>query len=216
MPARCCFPLPASVDDEMGALLEPLGVALHAVDMAHLRVGHTVAVLGCGPIGLLILQLALRAGADRVWVTDRLAWRLTLARRLGGIPVNGRKLNAASEIQRCTGGRGVDVAFEAAWGEETVAEAAEMARFGGRVVLVGIPSGDGLTMKHSTVRRKGLTAVMSRRMKHVYPRCLQLAQGGHVALSGLVSHRFSLREAPEAFALNSNYQDRVVKVMIGS
>jgi L-iditol 2-dehydrogenase len=126
------------------------------------------------------------------------------------------KSNPVAEIDRWTGGRGVDVAFEAAWGEGTIAEAAEATRFGGRVILVGIPSGDDLNMKHSTVRRKGLTVVMSRRMKHVYPRCLQLAESGQVDLSGLVSHRFSLRKAAEAFALNSNYRDRVLKVMITS
>jgi len=216
MPARSCFSLPDSMDDESGALLEPLGVALHAVDLARLRVGRTVAVLGAGPIGLLILQLALRAGADRVFVTDRLPWRRALARKLGGVPVASGKGDAVADVHRLTGGRGVDAAFEAAWGEATVAEAAEMARFGGRVILVGIPSGDRLSMKHSTVRRKGLTVVMSRRMKHVYPRCIRLAESGRVDLAGLVSHRFSLRQTPEAFALNSSYQDRVVKVMIAS
>jgi len=216
MPARCCFPLPDSVDDEAGALLEPLGVALHAGDLAHLRVGHTVAVLGAGPIGLLILQLALRAGADRVLITDRLPWRRALARKLGGVPVASGKRDAVTEVQRFTGGRGVDVVFEAAWAEGTVAEAAEMARFGGRVILVGIPSGDGLSMKHSTVRRKGLTVVMSRRMKHVYPRCIRLAESGQVELTRLISHRFPLKRAPEAFALNSGYRDQVVKVMVAS
>ena len=211
MPARCCFPVPASIDDETAALLEPLGVALHAVDLAHVRVGDRVAVLGAGAIGLLILQLALRAGADEVYVTDRLAWRLRKARGLGGVPLSGE---AVAQVRRHTGGRGVDVVFEAAWADETVGEAAGMARYGGRVVLVGIPSDDRLCLQHSVARRKGLTLAVSRRMKHVYPRALRLAEAGTVRTRELITHRFALKRAVEAFSLNAAYQDGVVKVMI--
>jgi len=87
---------------------------------------------------------------------------------------------------------------------------------GGRVVLVGIPGDDRLALKHSTARRKGLTIVLSRRMKHVYPRALRLAERGRVDLRGLVSHRFPLKRAAEAFRLNAAYADRVVKVMVES
>jgi L-iditol 2-dehydrogenase len=115
-----------------------------------------------------------------------------------------------------TRGRGVDIAIEAAWGGESVGQAAEMTRLGGRVVLVGIPSDDRLTLKHSTARRKGLTIMMSRRMKHAYPRALALATRRRVELEGLVTHRFPLAQAAEAFKLNAGYQDGVVKVMVQS
>ena len=119
-------------------------------------------------------------------------------------------------IAKETRGRGVDVAIEAAWADESVAQAAEMAGAGGRVVLVGIPGDDRLAMKHSTARRKGLTVVLSRRMKQVYPRALRLADEGRVDLPGLVSHRFPLPRVVEAFELNTTYQDKVVKVMVKS
>lgn len=119
-------------------------------------------------------------------------------------------------IERETGGRGVDVAIEAAWADHSVAEAAELARLGGRLVLVGIPSDDRVELKHSTARRKGLTIRMSRRMKHVYPRALRLATQGRVDLKGLISHRFPLERAAEAFQLNTVYAEEVVKVMVES
>ena len=115
-----------------------------------------------------------------------------------------------------TGGRGVDVAIEAAWADRSVEQAAEMARLGGRLVLVGISSEDRLTLKASTGRRKGLTILMSRRMKHAYPRAIRLLERGAVHLNRLISHRFSLKRAPEAFALNAAYRDSVIKVMIES
>jgi L-iditol 2-dehydrogenase len=216
MPARSCFPVPDSLDDESAALVEPLGVAIHAVDLAKLRVGCSTAILGMGPIGLLCLQLAKLAGADPIFVTDKLPWRLKLAQKWGGIPIRCDQEDAVKRIAKEMRGRGVDVAIEVAWGGESVAQSAEMARLGGRVVLVGIPGDNQLTMKHSTARRKGLTVVLSRRMKHCYPRTVRLAERGRVDLPGLVSHRFPLNRIGEAFALNTAYKDQVVKIMIQS
>src|SRR5262249_34535420 len=201
-------------DDADAAMLEPLGIAIHAVDLARIRVADSVAIVGAGPIGLLILQLARLSGADPIFVSDRLAWRLDLARRLGAIPINYEEADPVRAVLDATAGRGVDVAIEAAWADHSVQQAAEMARMGGRLVLVGIPGDDRLALKHSTARRKGLTIRMSRRMQHSYPRAISLAERGAVDLHSLISHRMPLEQAPEAFALNVAYQDQVVKVII--
>lgn len=216
MPARSCFPLPADLDDEEGALLEPLGVAIHAVDLARIRVGDSVAILGAGPIGLLILRVARLAGAAPVWISDLHPWRLEMAARWGGRPLEGTGQAAVEAVMRATEGRGVDVALEAAWADRSVTDAAEMVRLGGRLVLVGIPGDDQLALKHSTARRKGLTIRMSRRMKHIYPRAIGLVQSGRVRPKEIVTHRFALAQAPEAFALNHAYQPGLLKVVIAS
>ncbi len=214
MPARCCFPVPDSVDDAAAALVEPLGVAIHAVDLAHVRIGTSAAIIGAGPIGLLILQSVKIAGAGPVFVSDSLEWRLELARKYSGIPVRCGKEDAAARILEATGGLGAGVVFEAAWGGTAVQQAAEMAQPGGRLVLVGIPSDDRLELQHSIARRKGLTVVMCRRMRHAMPRALQMVERGLVDVGGLVSHRFPLERAPEAFQLNVRYEDNVTKVII--
>ena len=216
MPARCCFPVPDNLDDASAALLEPLGVALHAIDLARLRVAHSVAILGAGPIGLLILQLARLSGAGPIFVTDKFPWRLALAERWGGVPVACDSEDPVARIHRETHGRGVDVAIEAAWADQSVNQAAGMTRLGGRLVLVGIPGDDRLELQASTARRKGLTIMMSRRMKHVYPRAIRLATEGRVDLPGLVSHRFPLARAQEAFQLNAAYANKVVKLIVES
>ncbi len=216
MPARSCFPIPDSLDDTQGALLEPLGVAIHTVDFAKLKVGNSLAILGAGPIGLLILQVARLAGANPIFITDRFSWRLKLARKWGGIPIHFDRQDATARIMKATNGRGVDVAVEAAWADQSVEQAAEMVRLGGRLVLVGIPGDDRLQLKHSVARRKGLTIIMSRRMKHVYPRAIRLTEQGRVDLHGLVSHRLPLKSTVEAFRMNTAYRDKVVKVIIES
>jgi L-iditol 2-dehydrogenase len=216
MPAHSCFPVPDSIDDAQAALLEPLGVAIHAVDLARIKVAQSVAILGAGPIGLLILQLARLSGAEPVFITDKFPWRLERARQYGGIPIEYEAGKAIQHIVQETQGRGVDVVLEAAWADQSVQEAAEVARLGGRVVLVGIPSDDRLTLQHSTARRKGLTIRMSRRMKHVYPRAIRLAQSNHIDLRGLITHRFPLSQTVEAFRLNAAYQDGVIKAVVAS
>jgi L-iditol 2-dehydrogenase len=216
MPARSCFPVPDAIDDTHAALIEPLGVALHAVDLAKVRVGDTVAIIGAGPIGLMILQLVRLSGASAIFVTDRFPWRLALAERWGARGVLSGGPDPVGAVSRETVGRGVDVAIEAAWADHSIEQAAAMARLGGRLVLVGIPGDDQLAMKHSTARRKGLTIRVCRRMKHIHRRAIDLILGGRVDLSALVSHRFPLAQAAEAFRLNAAYEDGVVKLVIDS
>lgn len=216
--ARTCFPVPDSISDAEAALLEPLGVALHAVDLGKLKLARSVAIIGSGPIGALITRLARLSGADPIYTFDCFAWRSQQAKSLGATEAFtvSENLDAVKTIHEITHGRGVDVAFEAAWADHSIAQAAEMARLGGRVVLVGIPSDDHIGMKHSTARRKGLTIMMSRRMKHTYPRTMHLVTNSPepVNLEAIVSHRFPLEQADKAFALNVDYRENVQKIII--
>ncbi len=198
MPAHTCFPVPDTLSAGEAALLEPMGVALHATDLAKIHVAESVAILGAGPIGLCILQATRVAGANPIYVVDQFPWRLALAEELGGIPINFREQNPVAAVYTATQGRGVDVAMEAAWADHSIQQSAEMTRLGGRSVLVGIPGNDKLEMNHSTARRKGLTIRMSRRMKHVYPRTLRMLESGMINLKSLISHHFPLERTPEA------------------
>lgn len=215
--ARNCFPIPDEISDAGGTLLETLGVALHAVDLGKLRVAKSVAVIGCGPVGLLIVKLARLAGSGPVFAFDRYPWRTELARRWGADFAYVVEDNEGVDLlKRATENRGVDVVFEAAWADESIQQAAEMAKPGGRLVLVGIPPDDRLALQHGTARRKGLTIMMSRRMKHTYPRAIRLASGNQplIDLDELVSEDFDLEQAPEAFRKNYAYDPGVLKLII--
>jgi L-iditol 2-dehydrogenase len=214
MPARTCFPVSDNVDDVSAALLEPLGIAVHAVDLAKIRVANSVAILGAGCIGLSILRLVKLSGAQPIFVSDKFPWRLAVAEQWGAIAINCDEVDPVQAVLEATDGYGVDVAIEAAWADQSIQQAAAMARMGGRMVIVGISEDDRLVLNHSTVRRKGLTIRLARRMKHTYPRSIRLVDSGAVDLGAMVSHRFPLEQAPAAFALNAAYKDEVVKVMI--
>lgn len=217
VPARNCFPISDEIIDGGGTLLETLGVAIHALDLAKLKVAKSVAVIGCGPVGLLIQRLAVVCGASAVYAMDPLAWRTELAKSWGATeawPVKSGE--ALSKLQDATVGRGVDVVIEAAWADDSVDHAMEMAAYGGRVVLVGIPPDDKAGFSHSIARRKGLTIMMARRMKHTYPRAIQLASGDcpDVPLDELISEYVSLSNTGDAFAKNYAYAEGVNKLVI--
>ena len=186
-PAAQLYPLPDQVSDVDGAMLEPLGVAVHSVDLGHLPFGGTAAVVGCGPIGLLLIQLLKVAGASRVLAFEPLAHRREAAVRLG------------AEVGGPDGPR-VDVAFEAAGSDDAVQLAMASVRPGGRVVLAGIPGDDAIRFPASVARRKGLTIAMVRRMNEVYPRAISLAVRGVVDLGSVVTSRVGLGEVQAAFA----------------
>jgi L-iditol 2-dehydrogenase len=201
-PERCLFPLPASFTPADGAMLEPLGVALHALDLAHLRPGMTVGIFGCGPIGLLALQVARLARSARLFATDLASrpHRLEAARALGAEALAAEAGREARAIRDATGGRGLDVVLELAGDNEAVDAAVEAVRPGARVVLAGIPSEARTSFVAATARRKGLSLVLARRMKHAYPRAIHLVESGQVDVRSVVSHRFPLAHAAAAFA----------------
>jgi L-iditol 2-dehydrogenase len=198
-PSEQLHPLPDALSDADGAVLEPLGVAIHALDLGHLRLGGTAAVVGCGPIGLLLCQLLQVAGAASVTAFEPLPHRRAAAAGLGVTVADPAVAADPAALAELTGG-GVDVAFEIAGTDEAVQLAMAAARPGGRVVLGGIPDGDTTTFRASTARRKGLTIAMVRRMNEVYPRAISLVAAQRVDVTTLVTARYPLEKAAEAFS----------------
>jgi L-iditol 2-dehydrogenase len=193
-PGRLCHPLPDSIPDAEAALLEPLGVALHALDLSHPERLASAGVFGSGPIGLLLVQLLRSGGVPRIVATDRLAHRVTAARSMGA--TEAWQAGAEDHPQ----GLDLDVAFEVAGDADTVEDAVRSVRPGGRVILVGIPADDTTSFTASIARRKGLTILVSRRMQPSgLARATELAHSTAVDLGSLVSEHFALSEVSSAF-----------------
>jgi len=173
---ECLHPLPGSLSYADGAMLEPLGVALHAFDLEKCGWAAPWASFGAGPIGLLILQTGTPGRASAVFVTDILltGWK----RRGRGCHTRhqaGRGAEA-EEILQATSGSGVQVASK--WPARTSVEAPDRRAAGWRLILAGIPANDRTSFSASMARRKGLTIKLVRRMKFTYPRAIALVQAG--------------------------------------
>jgi L-iditol 2-dehydrogenase len=208
-PDHLLFPLPDELSDDAGALLEPLGVAIHAVGLGHVRPGSEVLVVGAGPVGVLAAQVARQSGAARVFVVEPLEHRRVTALRSGADGVWSPE-EGADAVLDSTDGRGVDVAIEMAGNDTAIATAVTAARPGGRVVLGGIPSEASSAFPAAIARRKGLTFSMVRRMNGTYPRAIELASTA-IDLDLLVTAHHPLTDAAKAFtAAAERHGDKVV------
>jgi L-iditol 2-dehydrogenase len=154
-----------------------------------------VAVVGCGPIGLLQIQVAALAEPARLLAVEPLAHRRAAALDAGA----SEAMDALDE----PGSRQVDpvfdVVYDASGAPGAVAAAVELARPGGTLVLLGIPDEDVTAFRASVARRKGLTLVLVRRSVPANERAYRLVEAGRIRLDGLVSHRLPLTDATQAF-----------------
>jgi L-iditol 2-dehydrogenase len=210
VPKSQIVPLPETMSPLEAVMLEPLGVAIHAVDLAKPRLLERVAVLGCGPIGLLILQVLKVAGAGDILAVDPLTHRREMAKALGAAEVG----EGVADIRAWTHNEGCPLVVEATNSPDGFRDAVLSARIGGRVVLVGIPDGDVYTLPAAEARRRGLKIKFSRRMGEVYPRAIALVTTGKVDVRTMVTHEVGLEEAPEAFRRHAENAPGVVKSLI--
>jgi L-iditol 2-dehydrogenase len=213
-PERSLHPLPDGSSADEAALVEPLSVAVHAVGLAGSLDGAAVGVVGSGPIGLLLVAVACRSGARAIVATDPLPHRLAAAAGLGATsaieatPAGDER----AQIRSVTGGRGLDVVFDAAGDPAAIETAVDVAAPGGTVVLVGIPADDRTAFRASWARRKELALRVSRRSSHsAFRRAVELVERREVDVRGLVTMRVPLDEAAKGFdALVARSEIKVV------
>ena len=197
-PSDLLLPIPDSIAGDDVALLEPLGIALHAIDLSHFQTGMTAGVYGCGPIGLFLIRALRATGAGRIQATDPLPHRREAALLSGADEV--RHTEVAGQPHGVDSWGPVDVSFDASGEDAAIETALRTVRTGGRVVIVGIPPGDRSSFPASLARERGLTIVLSRRMKaqHMH-RAIELVDRGAVDLGGLITATFAISEGPDAF-----------------
>lgn len=209
VPDTDVFVLPEAISTAEAAVLGcSVFTSLGAVkNVAKLAVGETVAVVAVGGIGLNIVQMAVAFGAKQVIAIDINDEKLKLAADLGATHVvNSRTIDPVERVRELTGGRGVDVAFEALGSASTVETAIHLVDDGGRVVLVGIaPAGvtAGLDVTHVVRRKIQILGSYGARARTDMPTVLNLVASGSIDVKSLITDRFPLEQAAEAYALLS-------------
>jgi len=188
----------------------PLGVARHAVDLAKPRLIEPVALLGAGPIGLLILQVLKVAGAGAVDVVEPLEHRRKAALELGARAV----FASVADFVGGEGKGGRPLVVEATNSPLAFRDAVAAARIGGRVVLTGIPDGDVYTLPAADARRRGLKIKFVRRMGDDYARGIELVVSGRVDVKAVVTHQASLARAPDLFAALAESRPGYLKALL--
>ncbi|MCM3118076.1 galactitol-1-phosphate 5-dehydrogenase [Neobacillus sp. MER 74] len=207
-PSRNLIRLPEGLSFLEGAMIEPAAVTLHGMMRVAINVGETVAVLGCGTIGLMAIQFAKIMGATQVIAVDVAPDKLELAEQLGAdICLNSRELDAALKIKKLTGGKGVNVAVETAGVVQTQEQCLRIAKKKGRVLYLGTAHKDVVLPPKSfeCIVRNELTIVGSWNSYSApfpgveWQATIDYVKSGALKLQPLVTHTFHLSEAPQVF-----------------
>jgi L-iditol 2-dehydrogenase len=187
---------------------------MHMLELIEIRVGDTVAVTGAGPIGMLCAAIARAAGASRVFIADRLAYRLKLAEAMGAdVSIDTTTTSLVDTVLDATRGRGVDLVMEASGCAEMTNAAIHIARMGGTVMQIGIFSELYPKLDIHNAMMKELDLKTLKRSNHRALEALRLLGTGKIPTS-LVTHSLKLDETPKAFELLTRYSDGVGKAII--
>ncbi|MCD6509075.1 MAG: zinc-binding alcohol dehydrogenase family protein [Thermoprotei archaeon] len=215
VPAEKVYRLPKGVSYEDGALIEPLAVAVHVTRRGKIGLGDSIAILGSGPIGLLIAQVARCAGARRIIMTDVLGYRLRLAERLGAdVTINAKDEDPVRRILEETNNMGVDVAIEAAGAPPTPAQALRVTKPHGRVVIIGFFEMPSVQLNILDIVAKELHVYGSRVYWHDFATAIELLSEDKIDVRSLVTHKYRLEEAKEAFEVLDKKIGRPIKVLL--
>ena len=214
VPQRILYHLPDNLSFAEAAMLEAASVALHAVRVSQLSGGETALVIGAGMIGLLTLQAAKALGCARVFVADVDASRLHLAKEAGAedtLECTGAEMVA--EIFNRTGGRGVDLAFEAVGRNETVNAAIDSTRKGGTVTLIGNIQPE-VTLPLQKVVTRQLRLQGSCASAGEYPQAIEMIASGKIKVAPLITAVAPLEEGPRWFSRLHAREPNLMKVIL--
>ena len=216
VPAVNVYPVPEWMSFEEAALIEPLACCLRGIYNVGIEAGDTVAVVGVGPIGLLMVQLAKMWGASRVYALDLIDKRLALARELGAdVTVNVARDDPAEVVFSDTDGLGVDVAIEAVGSSKAISTAIKLVRRGGRVLVFGVaPQDDVLEVRPFELYEKELMLISSYRSPFTFQRAVRIAASRRLKLRPIVSHALPLEKGPEAFRMLDERRGDAIKVVL--
>lgn len=204
--ADFAFKLPDSISYDEGALIEPLSVGIYAAQRAGIQPGDKVAILGAGPIGLVSLQAALVRGATEVVVTDVIDFRLEKASELGAAKTVNVKTDSIETF--------FDKVIQTAGVASAYKQAMEIVDRGGRIVQVGHPSVQELSIDPNLPITREFELVGSFRYANTYPTAISLLDSGKVQLKPIISKHFSFDEVEKALQYPKANPDQCIKAIV--
>ncbi|MBD3321799.1 MAG: alcohol dehydrogenase catalytic domain-containing protein [Chitinivibrionales bacterium] len=213
VPEKSCFKAPALSADQ-AAVVEPLSIGVYAVKKSICMPGARIGILGSGPIGLCVMLPAIEQGAARVYVTDKIDNRCTLAHSLGAYWTgNAADTDIVAAIADQEPG-GLDAVFECCGDQGALDQAVALLKPGGKLIIVGIPRTELVSFSIDRLRRKEITIQNIRRQVDCVELSCALIAEKKVNVDPLITHHFAFERAVEAFELVKEYREGVVKAVI--
>lgn len=216
VPASNVYRIPEALSFEEAALIEPVACCVRGMDQTGIRLGDFVVIIGSGPIGSILMQLAKMNGARCVVVSDISDDRLKMVKSLGAdYVVNTSNEDLMNVVSELTGGIGADIVIEAVGKPETILQAIKIARRGGRVNIFGVAPQDAvLNIKPFDLYAKELTITTSYRSPFTFQRAVDLVSSGRLQLKPLITHIFPLNEITRAFEIVEGRKQGVMKAIV--
>jgi len=217
-PAVWCHKI-GDMSYENGSLLEPLSVALAGMDRAGVRLGDPVLICGAGPIGLVTLLCCAAAGACPIVITDIDAGRLKFAQSLVPrlatyqVPMGKSAEECAEGIISTMGGIRPRVAMECTGVESSVASAIWSVKFGGKVFIIGVGKNE-MKVPFMRLSTQEIDLQYQYRYSNTWPKAIRLVENGVINMDKLVTHRYNMSDAVEAFKTASDPKSGAIKVQI--
>ncbi len=212
-PVHNLDPIPHNLSFREATLMEPTAVWVHVFELAPVRMGDTVVVLGAGSIGSIGIAMARAAGASMILAADRVPHRVELAKAMGAdAAINLAQEDFYDAVMTWTKGRGADIVFDAAGAPETINLGIRCARAGARFVLIGIPVPLEFNVDLHTAMDKELNLQIMKRSNHKGRAAAELLSSGAIP-TGLITHALPLAKAQEGFEMAHDYRDGVGKLL---
>ena len=214
VPQHIVFKLPDSLSFEHAAMIEPVSVAVHAVSITPVRLGDTALVVGTGMIGLLTIQAARLAGCARIIAMDLEDYKLEVAKQHGADEVvNPRKTDVVKYVLEATGGRGVDVSFEAVGATDPIRTAIASTKKGGTVTLIGNIRPEIELPLQSIVTRE-IRLQGSCASNGEYPECIALMAKGSINVAPMMTAKAPLSDGASWFDRLYAHEPNVMKIVL--
>lgn len=207
-------PMPDHLGVEEGVSACNVGIGVEAVRRARIDVGDSVAVLGVGLLGIIILQLAKISGAGRTIAVGR-GHRLKIAGELGADEkVDRTEGDVVKRVRELTSGTGADVVIECAGAEEAVRQSLDCVRRGGRVVLAGLTGSKGVLLDTNRITLDEIEVLGTRGAPNALPESIMLLASGRINVKPLVTHQLPLSEVQRGMEIFSNRLENVIRVAL--
>ncbi len=214
MPENSCFRIGINTTYTEAAISEPLAIGVYAVNQSIPMEGASIGILGFGPIGMSVLLPVVLKGAKRIFVTDLIDERLSIAKACGATWTgNADREDIVKEIKSKEPLQ-LDVVFECCGKQEAMNQAIELLKPGGKLMIIGIPEFDLWQFSVDKLRHKEICIQSVRRQNHSLEEALELMEKGLVQVDAMPTHRFPFYQTKMAFDLVKGYRDGVMKAMI--
>jgi L-iditol 2-dehydrogenase len=214
MPEESCLVINDKLTLIQAALCEPFTIGVYSAKQGHSPNYDKVAILGSGPIGLSCMTAAKILGTKKIYMTDKLDYRLAVAKKQGAHWTgNPDKNDIVKEINKLEP-LGVDVVYECAGQQSTIDEGVAILRPGGKIVLVGIPRENRISVSIDQARRKEITIVNIRRQNRSTEDAIKLLAQKKANIDFMVTHTFAFKDSIKAFELAAGHKDGIIKAMI--